>query len=59
MPWYWQLPSSVYPVTGVVVLALIGWRLLRIHRPALARRTRGVPESADLSAQDASLTRQI
>ncbi|MFF7637365.1 glycosyltransferase 87 family protein [Kitasatospora sp. NPDC008050] len=59
VPWYWQLPSSVYPVTGVVVLAVMGRRLLRIHRPTLARRIRSESEPADLSAQDASLTRQI
>ncbi|GAB2738139.1 glycosyltransferase 87 family protein [Kitasatospora kifunensis] len=59
VPWYWQLPSSVYPVTGVVVLAVMGRRLLRIHRPTLFGRTRGEFEPADLSAQDASLTRQI
>jgi hypothetical protein len=46
-------------VTGVVVLAVMGRRLLRIHRPTLFGRTRGEFEPADLSAQDASLTRQI
>ncbi|MCX4747495.1 glycosyltransferase 87 family protein [Kitasatospora sp. NBC_01287] len=58
VPWYWQVPSSVYPLTGVAVLALMGRRLLRIHRPTIARLTRGRAEQPDRSARDASLTRQ-
>ncbi|WP_329566327.1 glycosyltransferase 87 family protein [Kitasatospora sp. NBC_01266] len=58
VPWYWQLPSSIYPFTGIVVLAVMGRRLLRIHRPTIARLTRSKAEPLDQSARDASLTRQ-
>ncbi|MGF1426539.1 glycosyltransferase 87 family protein [Kitasatospora sp. LaBMicrA B282] len=59
VPWYWQLPSSVYPITGVAVLAVTGRRLLRIHRPALARFGRAKDVPADPSPLDASLTGQL
>jgi alpha-1,2-mannosyltransferase len=58
VPWNWQAPSSIYPITGVAVLAVLGRRVLTARRAEAARTAEAGLESAERDLYDDSLIRQ-
>ncbi|MFC9325041.1 glycosyltransferase 87 family protein [Kitasatospora sp. NPDC057015] len=58
LPWYWQLPSSVYAPLAVALLTVVGLRLHRVRgRSDLDAEAARLLRRVDLE-QDASLTNQ-
>jgi alpha-1,2-mannosyltransferase len=56
IPWNWQAASSVYPILGVTVVAVVGRKVLTARRTEAERTTPAALESAERDFYDDSLT---
>ncbi|MFE0459246.1 glycosyltransferase 87 family protein [Kitasatospora sp. NPDC058965] len=56
VPWNWQAASSIYPLLGVLVLAVVGRTVLTARRAAAERTTPAALESAERDFLDDTLT---
>ncbi|MFI9271156.1 glycosyltransferase 87 family protein [Kitasatospora sp. NPDC052896] len=58
VPWNWQVPSSVYPVTSLAVLGAMAYRMWPVGRDMIRQWQLGRAETAQEPARSAALTGQ-
>ncbi|WP_245984354.1 glycosyltransferase 87 family protein [Streptomyces tateyamensis] len=56
IPWNWQAASSVYPILGALVIAVVGRKVLTARRTEAERTTPAALESAERGFYDDTLT---